>query len=111
MKDWNNNEIIPGQTIVLIRVKPMFHFADEPPERAKMKLWEIGREYIVKNEGDLIEMNFITDSVGNIIHEGIGPVKIPINFISFYIPKRQGEIICIKGVSDNREEYFKKRIA
>ena len=106
MKDWKGNEIKAGQTIIKIQIKGMFDECEFTPRFGKQRkpfttkrsyLWNIVNECkIVKKE----RTHKFTKGVWN----------VSLDFIDFYMGKQPYEIICIKGISDKKEDYYSKEI-
>lgn len=112
MKDWKGNEVQVGQAVYVIDVGTMFDCGTiqfcylnddgtignigEPIKVNESFLWEISVEYLIEENG-----NSVTTS-----HEHPYQIKVPINLADFMIAKTPWQIVCIKGISDDREEYY-----
>jgi hypothetical protein len=105
MKDWKGNEIQEGQTILKVAVKGMFDgcrtqlmIVNKPVGeefiQERQYLWEIVTKCYVKEKGD----NSAT--IGGEVQE------IGIDFLDFFFSAQPWEIICIEGVSDNKDDYY-----
>lgn len=111
MKDWKGNEIKPGDIVVVVGVRSMM-------EGARMGLMELNSEGVLNwVEGcvsDPIPRQFLWEPGPEyeILDEGngiyMGPLfsQIPINHAEFHITVQPWDILCIKGVSDDKDEYY-----
>lgn len=105
MKDWKGNEIKAGQTIIKIQVQGMFDESEITPMFGDKKpfvvdrsyLWNIIKKCKVVKKRERIEYNKRIS-------------KISLDFLDFFIGKQPYEIICIKGISDKKEDYYSKEI-
>ena len=107
MKDWAGNEIKAGDTIVSVSIKPgaMFGpitkvFPDGSrityPEPDYTNFWSPGYEMkVVEMDGKLYK----------VLKSMHGLFSFPLNDSTKDWNDR--EILCIKGVSDNKEMYYK----
>lgn len=106
LTDWKGNEIKVGDTIVVVSTQPifgasfiMFHdgseiqITKEPPKYT----WEAGEEYEVigSDEYPMISTNMDGHSV-------MSPLSATI-----WMMDGSSDIICIKGVSDNEQDYYR----
>lgn len=105
MKDWKGNEIKAGHAIIKVQVKGMFDESEITPMFGDKKpfvvegsyLWDIVNECkIVKKE----RTHKFTKGVWN----------VSLDFLDFFLGKQPYEIICIKGISDKKEDYYSKEI-
>jgi len=57
---------------------------------------------------DVSAKYFITEPSNNLkISMSHKPSEIPINHIDFWVSKQPWQIVCIEGISDNKDEYYK----
>lgn len=111
MVDWNGNEIKVGQTIVIVSTKDMFEGAktclmliDRNGNSTILKEELVKKSYLFNKESRYIitePSNNMTISLNN------EPSEVPINHIDFWVCKQYWQIICIEGVSDNKDKYYK----
>lgn len=103
MKDWKGNEIIPGMTIVVVEVVnedagAVFSLVNDPSGKEHVigtnYCWKPRMEVEVQDYDDMVD---VSESEWK---------QAPVNLLSIAICKQAWEIICIKGVSDNEQEYF-----
>lgn len=119
MTDWKGNEILEGMTIMRVSTKPLFNnirygfsFIGEngesswnqvgEPVHTPDHIWEIQFEAVVVKrkiimpDGNKKEALFYT------------PYK-EMNYtfeVEFIDMAQPSDIVCIKGISDNEQEYF-----
>jgi len=114
MKDWKGNDIKAGDTIVFVRTTPMFKNLGwmipkgkgefdfykseiQPPEHC----WEPSEYQTKEHEGKLFYGSKEKAS------DGLNYWMILDDFtINFWLQPHT--VICIKGVSDSEEEYYKE---
>lgn len=108
MKDWKGNEIKIGQTIIVVEVinedaGAIFSLVNDPTGKEYITgtnyCWKPRMEVEVLDYDDLVDLD---DSAWK---------QSPINLLSIAICKQDWEIICIKGVSDSEEEYYKHKFS
>lgn len=112
MKDWKGNKIEAGQTVLIVNVKSMFGGS----KSQLMIMTENGFEKIGEEttlpEGyqwTIVSENKILPPSKNVtISMGDAPSEIPINQASLWLSVQPWQILCIKGISDNYEDYFKE---
>lgn len=114
MKDWKGNKIKAGDTIVFVSTKPLFEdfgwmipkgngvfevlkLKDQPKEHC----WE-PREYKTQEKDGLLFYTPAEEPTDGIVRWFI------LDEFSMKFFSQPGEILCIKGVSDNEEEYYKQ---
>jgi len=112
MKDWKGNEIEVGQTVLTINVRRitegskmmiMFRGANDEwhkhdlglrPE-PRQYLWEIQQSAIIMEQSPHMTISF-----------GDAPSQIPIDQMDMFCHAQPWQIIAIKGISDNEQEYY-----
>jgi hypothetical protein len=112
MVDWKGNKIEVGQTVIIVNVKSMFGGS----KSQLMLMTEKGIEKICEEttlpEGYqwtiVSENNIIEPSTNVTISMGSAPSKIPINQVELWLSVQSWQILCIKGVSDSYEDYYKE---
>lgn len=110
IKDWKGNEVKVGDTVLIVTInntlqggggKLGIRFYDKngnPSEIHKVadiplcNTWEIHQKSKILPEGDII-----------------GREGVPINMAKTWLTCQPWDILCIEGVSDNEEEYFKSK--
>lgn len=105
MKDWKGNKIEVGHTVLVISTGSMFEgsafvirYGDKEIKSEPIKKsyqFEISCKYKITEPSNTLAL-----SLGNEQSE------MPINHVDFFIAKQPYQIICIKGVSDNKEKYY-----
>lgn len=103
MKDWKGNEIKVGHTIIKVAIDNMFSGSKmclivngeiaSTIDIEKEYLWDIVGKCHVKEDDD----NEI--ALGEVSEMGI-------KFLGFFMSVQPWEIICIEGISDNKEEFY-----
>lgn len=109
MKDWQGNDIKVGDELLIMTYKSLFggqkmgimfidadgiHELTKPKKMDNGFQWEIHREIKVLKWGNIVS----TDSV-------------PINLLDpFASPNTMNQCLCIKGISDNRENFMKHHL-
>ena len=106
MKDWEENIIKNGDTIVEIRTSPLFNEAQMmmlhngkatpigPTIKMPERLWEVVSEHLVTEINNTLYAE----------REYEGKTKFTVHFKLIEHP--MNNIICIKGVSDNENDYY-----
>lgn len=114
MQDWKGNIIKVGHTVLVVSINNMFEgsrlcffsmtengmekiFEGEPIKKSRE--FEISAKYLITEPS-----NSLTISMGD------NPHKIPINLADFWVSKQPWQIICIEGLSDSKDEYYKNTI-
>lgn len=112
MTDWKGNIIEVGHTVVTVAVDNpfagatmVFGFITADGEHIQYDSAPIKKEHlwIPTGEYKIIEGNTVTSYNDDFHHE------VPIQFIDTWIPTSNflNQLIwCIKGMSDNQEEYY-----
>lgn len=110
MQDWKGNKIEVGQTVLIVNVKSMFSGSKSQFMIMTKKGFEkIGEETILPEgyQWTVVSENNITPPSKNVtISMGDAPSEIPINQISLWLSVQPWQIVCIKGISDNNEDYY-----
>jgi hypothetical protein len=108
MKDWKGNEIKVGDMVSVIQVSARFYESGNATERLSPDqirhtqhpredgVWILLRRYIIK------------DGLSGTISDD-GTNELPIAMIEMIKPQ-PFEILTIEGVSDSREEYYRKKL-
>jgi len=115
MKDWKGNEIQVSHTVLIIDINNsmkgggsktsiLFYGKDgSPTYRSDVFVtiplkddWEICQEIEVVEKSDKISC-------------GWTKTRLPINHVDSWVCAQPWQIICIKGISDNKEEYFNSK--
>ncbi len=111
MTDWKGNEIEPGQTVLLVSIKSQFAGSEmkwgimmpdktmhyiTPVIMPEENKWEVRYEYQITEPGFRSAFS---------LEENKG--EIPINIIDVWIRPQPHQIVCIKGISDSQEEFFR----
>lgn len=107
LTDWKGNEIKPGHRVVQVRIKPLFgrsqlclinngklqplHDILDEPEY----IWEPLDEYLVQGNEEYM-----------VIFTEQGPYTLATPLSSLFLFKSDSIIICIKGFSDNEEDFY-----
>ena len=110
MEDWKGNKIQVGQTVIVVSTGSMF----EGLKPCLLMMTENGLEKVFESEPikksysfDISAKYFITEPSNNLtISMGDKPSEVPINHIDFWISKQPWQIVCIEGISDNKDEYY-----
>lgn len=116
MKDWKGNKIEVGQTVIKVAFKSMFGgsasrmvliFTDANGEQHHRKgeefinpmdyKWEIEGKYIITEQRNTMLISF-----------GNRPSEVTIDSLDFMLSTQPWQILCIEGISDNEEEFFKE---
>ena len=112
MQDWKGNKIEVGQTVIIVNVKSMFGGSKSQLMLMTEKGFEkIGDETTLPEGYQwtiVSENNIIPPSTNVTISMGEAPSEIPINQAGLWLSVQPWQILCIKGVSDNYEEYYKE---
>lgn len=112
MEDWKGNKIEVGQTILTINVKSItegsrlvamfrddngvWHELDTKyPVEPKQYLWEIQRQAVITEQNSCMTISF-----------GDAPSQISIDHIDSFCHAQPWQIIAIKWISDNEQEYY-----
>ncbi len=109
-EDWQGNQIVAGQTLVLVQTKPMFSeskmmlfdFKSGKMEQIGKTItypkyvWEVGSEFKVWEDKNGTLFYTLQDE----------DYKIHIQLSSLLW--MNNSLVCIKGLSDNEEEYYTK---
>ena len=115
MKDWKGNKIKVGQTVIKVRYKTMFagnkqRFVlicyDEKGNKASQTFgeesivpldyfWDIKGRYIITEKRNSMTISF-----------GESPSEVPVDNMDFILCTQPWEILCIEGLSDNKDEFF-----
>lgn len=107
MTDWKGNEIKEGHIIVIVRTKPFFTaarfgFLDfSNPSKGFEQVGETYKtpEYIWEPRWDMEVV-----SLDGKLYYKSNNTYVDISMLNFF--KQDSDIICIKGISDNEQEYF-----
>jgi len=109
MKDWKGNKIQVGHTVVVVSTGSML----EGSTPFLLIRNENGYEKI---EGEPIKKSYsfdvsakylITEPSNNLtISMNDNPSEVPINHIDFWVCKQPWQIVCIEGISDDKDEYY-----
>jgi hypothetical protein len=111
MEDWKGNKIQVGHTVIVVSTGSML----EGSRPCLLMMTENGMEKVFEGEPikksysfDVSAKYFITEPSNNLtISMNDKPSKVPINHIGFWISKQPWQIVCIEGISDNKDEYYK----
>lgn len=100
LTDWAGNIVSAGDILVVVRVTNPY---------TKSYDWDIVREYPIAYQDEIGRLWCTFDTSNSEYNIGSVRVSLCKHRMSFEI--RTGEILCIKGLSDNQEafylEYFK----
>ena len=110
MKDWKGNDIQIGQTVLLVATGSMF----EGSSLIVVMIDGEDHEEVYKSEPlpksysfEIIEKYLITEPSVAITTNLLAEInKMPVDHADFFIVKQPWHIICIEGISDNRDEYY-----
>lgn len=111
MEDWKGNKIQVGHTVIVVSTGSMF----EGSKPCLMIMTENGIEKVFEGEPikksysfDISAKYLITHPSNNLtISMNDKPSEVPINHIDFWVCKQPWQIVCIEGISDNKDEYYK----
>lgn len=112
MEDWKGNEIKVGQTVLVVSTGNIF----EGSKPCVLMMTENGLEKVFEGEPikksysfDISAKYFITEPGNNLtLSYGDKPSEVPINQIDFWVNRQPWQIVCIEGISDNKDEYYKE---
>lgn len=108
VKDWNGNLIKEGDTVIVVRTKPIFGksvfgfatkdgfkkvFEQKPPKH----IWKPIKEVLVQ-KNDYRGLSYSVKSEGTEYSFDLSMIQLG----------QTGDVICIKGKSDNEEMYYEK---
>ena len=111
MEDWKGNKIQVGHTVIVVSTGSIF----EGSKPCLLIITENGLKKVFEGEPikksysfDVSAKYFITEPSNNLkISMSHKPSEIPINHIDFWVSKQPWQIVCIEGISDNKDEYYK----
>jgi len=111
MEDWKGNKIKVGHTVIVISTGSML----EGSKYCLFMRTENGLEKVFEGEPikksysfDISAKYLITEPGNNLTISMNGKLsEVPINHIDFLICKQPWQIVCIEGISDNKDEYYK----
>lgn len=108
MTDWKGNIIQAGHNILIVDVQSPFSDCDmvmyspidfKEVGRIKGKrdyIWNVSQRVKVTEPSQSIMISFNNNTAS----------EIPVNSLEFMCSCQYWQIICIEGISDNKEEYF-----
>lgn len=106
MRDWKGNIISDGDTVLFIRTTPVFSrmslvIPDDnglqtiATQESRKYLWDVESEIVIFDKGGALFYETERDG-----YKFVLPIEGPFNRVS------QSYVVCIKGKSDNEEEYY-----
>lgn len=118
MKDWKGNKIQIGQTVLKINFKDMFGGSKSRliinfyGEDGKIHTQHVGED-VIAPEGYqwTVSSKFLITKPSNemtICFSSECKSEIPINCAGMWIATQPWEVLCIEGISDNEEDFFKE---
>lgn len=103
LTDWKGNEIKSGDTLVIVKTKPLaksagilykgqYHEIEKYPEH----IWSVSEEMKVMGSDNYLMVQEYADGI-TVLSSLHGLI---------WLLEGSSTIICIKGVSDNEQEYY-----
>ena len=109
MKDWQGNKIKVGDIVIIVTTKNIFsggcvYLLDQSGD--KLDEFEVEDEYLWIESKPIEVVENYTVIIFN--KETGDVIKCGLFYLEQRIYDQSTDILCIKGISDNKEEYYTK---
>lgn len=107
LTDWMGNLVEDGQTVIVIRTRPFFR------GEVKSINFQTGEEKLVAYIPDNFQWENIGEykikKVGHVLmyDANVGDCTFTMNISMIDFGKQSTDVICIKGISDNKDKYIR----